>query len=120
MVQPYRSWTVRETSTEPIEFQLTRDGAIDGFLVGITSITLMLKNGRTGTWVQYPSTGGTPQLVVTDAANNIVTFTPDGNDDFVATAGFYEAFFWVVDGAGAKVSFPTGSNYQIYVVGDEA
>lgn len=118
MAAPYRTWTARDNSTEPIEFQLTRDGVATN-LTGITSITLQMKNVATGAWTPYPNTGGSPKLAVTDAANGKVTFSPAAGD-LAFSAGSYECFFWVVDGAGKSVSFPTDQNFSIRMIDDQA
>ncbi len=120
MTQPYNTWTVRAGSTEPIEFELSGDGVAVS-LLGVTLVELRLKNGSTGAVTSFLSTAGSPKVVVTDAANGKVTFYPaaasgDTQADLVLSAGHYNAFFWVTDAAGKKISFPTAANFVIRMI----
>jgi len=114
MTAPYSTWTVRVTSTEPIEFQLTADGVAVN-LTGVTSVEIRLERADTLAVTSYLSTDASPKISVTDAANGKVTFSP-GASEWVLAAGHYKVYFWVIDGSSKKISYPTGQNFIIRVI----
>ena len=114
MAAPYTTWTMRVGSTEPIEFQLTADGVAVN-LTGVTSVEIRLERADTGAVTSYLNTVNPTRLAITDAANGKVTYYPLAADHPLA-AGHFDVYFWVIDGAGYKISYPTGIDFVIRMI----
>lgn len=105
-------WTVREGSTQPIVFVLY-DGDDVYSLVGITALEIRLVPRSGGPTLTY--TTSDPELAVTTAADGEVTFYPGAATlDFDAEA--YDVYFWVTDGSGYKISFPSNNAFPIQMI----
>jgi len=114
MTAPYSTWTWRVGSTEPIEFQLTADGtAVD--LSAVSKVEMRIQAHDGAPLASYDTVANPTKLAITAATTGKVTFYP-GAAEFVLTEGHYNLFFWVTDGAGKIVSYPTGANFIIRVI----
>ena len=102
-------WTIREGSTEPVVFVLY-DGDDPYSLTGYTSVQMRLVPRDQGTTLTFTDTDS--ELSVTDAANGEVTFYPGAATLDYDDRG-YDVYFWVTDGNGYKISFPSSHEFPV-------
>jgi len=115
MPQPYKDWTWREGSSEPIEFQLTADDE-PANLTGYQKVEIRIKPEDDNTVLSFDTVSDPTRIVVTDAATGAVTFFPLASGEFELAAAHYELFFWVTDASGKIISFPTDRNFILHVM----
>lgn len=85
--------TIREKTTGPISMQLlANELPID--LTGAYSVKLEMKDKKNKTY-RYSTTDDTPAIVITDAEDGEVTFTPPDKNVFQYLSSPYNFYFWV-------------------------
>jgi len=105
-------WTIREGSTQPVAF-LLRDGSDPYNLAGILALEIRLVPRTLGTTMVF--TTADPELAVTDASAGEVTFYP-GTTTLSFAHRAYDVYFWVTDGEGYKISFPSNHAFPIQMI----
>lgn len=85
--------TIREKTTGPISIQLLADG-LPINLTGVHSVKLEMKDKKNRTY-RYATTDVTPAIVITDAEDGEVTFTPPDKAVFQYLSSPYNFYFWV-------------------------
>ena len=105
-------WTIREGSTQPVVF-LLQDGDDVYSLAGILALEIRLVPRTQGTTLIF--TTADPELAVTDPTAGEVTFYP-GTTTLSFTHRAYDVYFWVTDGEGYKISFPSNHAFPIQMI----
>ena len=113
------TFTIREGVTDPLILILQsidpdNHDATPVNLAGVTSVDVRFQSKDGSDLLNFLSTAPSPQVVVTDAANGQVTFTP-GASDFDAGENWYLGFVRVVDAGGNIVDFPNDGEFELVI-----
>lgn len=107
-------WIIREKTTNAFEFILKADGdAI--VLTGVDHVVLHMIDKMNKTY-QYSSADSSPAVVITDAANGEVTFTPPSTSVFLYRRSPYRLYFTVWETTSSCYSCPESSSFEINVL----
>lgn len=100
------TYHIREGTTEPIDITL-KDGTDAASITGYSSVSLYLRSIDGTAEVEKSTTDG---ISVTSAATGAITVT-FGSTDLEYSKLKYNGYIIVVDGTGARSSFPSDGEF---------
>ncbi len=106
-------FTIREHSTDPIDFQLLADDdAID--LTSVDHVEMEMKDKK-GKRYSYSSSDETAYVSITDEDDGKVRFSPPSELIFLATGSPYKGYWKVYTSATVHYSVPEDKEFTINV-----